>query len=578
MHTFHCLYLGVKGYCVPKLLLSIMLALVVASATARGGSASEQYLQVLDSVVLKRNVYTELKRERVNRMLNLGKNITAEADVYLHNSQVYDECFTFDCEVAMDVVRQNLEIAERRNDKEAVNEWKIKESFLLASTGQFLEAVAAVEGINAQELSHKQQLDYYDQMQYLYSHMSQYSWGEGLKELYSSLNLAYNDSIYAIILPTDADFIWFKGWQDLAHDNAQESITPLKAEVDKLPLDSRHDAMLSYVLARLYESIGDRENYVKYMASSAKSDICSANLDIASLEELAILLYDEGDLDRAYKYITVCMETARLYNNQARMVSVARVMDSVFSTYQERDRVQRQRLNWLLWGLTLAVILLLMVIALDVRHRRRLTRSRAELQQVNAELERHRADLAAANQQLTEANVKLQEAMTQQADANEQLSESNAVKEEYISYLFSMCSNYISKIDDFRKNINRKAKVKQWDEVLQMTDKGNVVQDELKEFYHNFDAIFLNLYPDFVAQFNALLSPEEQIVPKKGELLNTDLRIYALVRLGINDSTKIAEFLHCSPQTVYNNRLKIRSRALVDKEDFVHVVQQLGRN
>ena len=177
-----------------------------------------------------------------------------------------------------------------------------------------------------------------------------------------------------------------------------------------------------------------------------------------------------------------------------------------------------------------------------------------------------------------EGNAKLQEAMAQQADVNQQLSESNAVKEEYISYLFSMCSNYISKIDDFRKNINRKAKVKQWDEVLQMTDKGNVVQDELKEFYHNFDAIFLNLYPDFVSQFNALLSPEEQIVPKKGELLNTDLRIYALVRLGINDSTKIAEFLHCSPQTVYNNRLKVRGRALVEKEDFVKVVQQLGRN
>ena len=578
MHFSHYFYLVSKDYYVLRLISLFFILLAVAPASAEVSRVSERYLQELDSVLQKREMYCELKRERVNRMLALGNNIKAEADLYLHNSQVYDECFTFDCEVAMDMVQQNKEIAERRGDAEAVLDWKIKESFLLASTGQFLEAVAAVEGINASVLPHGLQLSYYDQMQYLYSHMNQYSWGEGLKELYSSMNNAYNDSIYAIIKPLDNDYVWFKGWQDLSHGNAQESISQLKGEVDTLGLDTRHDAMLAYVLARLYESEGDRDNYIRYMTSSARADICSANMDIASLEELAIVLFDEGDLDRAYKYITVCMETARLYNNQARMVSVARVMDSVFASYQERDRGQRQRLTWLLWGLALAVVLLLVVIALDVRHRRRLTRSRAELEQVNAELERHRADLAAANVQLTETNAKLQEAMAQQADVNQQLSESNAVKEEYISYLFSMCSNYISKIDDFRKNINRKAKVKQWDEVLQMTDKGNVVQDELKEFYHNFDAIFLNLYPDFVSQFNALLSPEEQIVPKKGELLNTDLRIYALVRLGINDSTKIAEFLHCSPQTVYNNRLKVRGRALVEKEDFVKVVQQLGRN
>ena len=120
-------------------------------------------------------------------------------------------------------------------------------------------------------------------------------------------------------------------------------------------------------------------------------------------------------------------------------------------------------------------------------------------------------------------------------------------------------------------------KTGQFDEVKQMTAGSTIVQSELKEFYHSFDALFLHVYPDFVDDFNAFLLPEEQIVLKEGELLNTELRIYALVRLGINDSVKIADFLHCSPQTVYNNRLRTRNKAAIPKESFAEVVRSLGK-
>lgn len=162
-------------------------------------------------------------------------------------------------------------------------------------------------------------------------------------------------------------------------------------------------------------------------------------------------------------------------------------------------------------------------------------------------------------------------------DTNNQLRESNYVKEEYIGYVFSICSNYISKLDEYRKNINRKLKANQLEDVKALTDTHSMAQNELKEFYHNFDAIFLHIYPDFVSDFNALLHPDEQIVLKDGELLNTELRIYALVRLGITDSVKIAEFLHYSPQTVYNNRLKTRNKAIIPREEFAAVVRSLGR-
>ena len=178
---------------------------------------------------------------------------------------------------------------------------------------------------------------------------------------------------------------------------------------------------------------------------------------------------------------------------------------------------------------------------------------------------------------LANVNKELNNVNSQLKDTNNKLLESNYVKEEYIGYVFSICSNYISKLEEYRKNISRKLKAGQLDEVKTLTSSTTVVQSELKEFYNSFDAIFLHVYPDFVDDFNSLLRPEERVVLKDGELLNTELRIYALVRLGINDSVKIAEFLHCSPQTVYNNRLKTRNKAIIPKEEFADTVRSLGK-
>ena len=150
------------------------------------------------------------------------------------------------------------------------------------------------------------------------------------------------------------------------------------------------------------------------------------------------------------------------------------------------------------------------------------------------------------------------------------------MKEEYIGYIFTICSNYIRKLEDFRKSIHVKAVTRKFKEIEAETD-SDMMKDELKDFYKSFDSVFLHIYPDFVSDFNSLLQDDKRIVPKEGELLNTELRIYALVRLGITDSVKIAEFLHCSPQTVYNNRFKVRNKAIIEKKDFAEAVRRLGK-
>lgn len=574
------------------LLTTILLFFCSFVTTEAYEKETEHWLQQLDAELLKRDAYIQEKQQKVDLLNAQRKQLKQDEERFFQNRQVFEECMTFDSDLAMELVDENIEISRRMHDLEWETEWQIKRSFLLASTGLLMESLQVLDGMNGQQLSHAMAIEYYNQMQYLYSHLWQYTWKGELKDEYQAQNQLYNDSLFQILQPDDADYLWHRAWYHLGTDNAEASISTLQQHVESMPNDSRPDAMLNYVLARLYESLGNEDLCIQYLAKSSIADIRSANQDIASLEELAIKMYNasaekqdnssffaldnDNLISRAYNYISVCLQTTQKYNNRVRTVSISRVLDQILQAYLLRDAHQRDRLNKSLWTVCILLLLLLIGIFIVWRQKVRLGSSRQQLSNANAELKHNQEALAQVNAQLVATNAQLQDTMNQQQEVNQQLREADLVKEEYIGYLFSICSNYISKLDDFRKNINRKAKVKLYDEVLQMTDKNTLVQDELKEFYHNFDAIFLHLYPDFVTQFNELLQPEERIEPRKGELLNTDLRIYALVRLGINDSVKIAEFLHCSPQTVYNNRLKIRSKTILPKEDFLRTVQHLG--
>ncbi len=571
-------------------------AFLIGEKSLAYNAESERWLQRLDSVVQQRQHINEQKRLRLQQLQTMQRGMGDVEELYQLNRRIYDECFAFDSELAMSLVDANLQIARQRGDLDGIAEWQIKRSFMLASTGQLLEATYALDGLKSSSLNRTLRLAYYDQQEYLSSHLAQYSWSEPMKVAYQQQAWTYTDSIYQILEPTDENYLWWQSWRAYSVGNGQEAIEALVPVVDTLQLTSRKDAMLAYCLARMYQEQGDENLYLQYMARSGIADLRAANQDIASLEELSSVIYgisqdksrhSQGlfglrdhstvDLSRAYTYINVCLDASRIYNNLVRTVSIARVMNDILSSYREHVAEQQKRQLVITWILAVLFIVLSIAVIIGWRQRRKLSQGRSQLELTNEQLNEHRAALTHANAELTEANRKLQAAMEQQAEANRQLQESNYVKEEYVGYVFSLCSNYISKMDEYRKNINRKTKVKLYDEVLQMTEKSNLVQDELKEFYQNFDAIFLHIYPDFITDFNNLLQPEERIEPRKGELLNTDLRIYALVRLGITDSVKIAEFLHVSPQTVYNNRLKTRNKAIVPKEHFADYVRQLGR-
>ena len=545
-------------------------------AVEQHSAQTESWLLRLDSVIQQRQVFDAMKSKRLSEMYKKKESLRSTSEILSFNTQMYDEYYVFDSDSAMNCVVQNLKIAQQTNNEPLIHEWRIKQSFVLAATGLLKESLDVMESLDVSRLSNENKIAYYNQMVYLYGHFGQYTGTGELQDYYIELERQYNDSLHAIVTPSDPQYLWFDVWYLIGKGQQDVLKEQLQKKVSQSSLTTRYDAMAAYALARVYKENGNEDMFVRCLAMSGIADIRASNKDIASLQELAEFLVDQGEIIRAYNYINVCLQISQEYRNRVRAVSISRVYDRILQAFLDRDMDQRARLKKTNVALISLLILLAIAIVFIVSSLLRLRKSRHRLHEVNKELKRRRSEIASVNQHLKEANESLIDVNEKMKKANEQLRESNLVKEEYVGYVFAICSNYISKLEEFRKDINRKAKAKMLKEILSMTDKETVVQDELKEFYQNFDAIFLRLYPMFVEDFNALLNPEERIVPRKGELLNTDLRIYALVRLGINDSVKISEFLHCSPQTIYNNRLKVRNKSKLSKTEFTEALRKIG--
>lgn len=558
-------------------ILYILLLSTLAPASLRANE-TDYLLAKLDSLITHKEDFALIKEKRIDELRRKKSSVATQEEQYWLNKMFYDEYFVYNADSAMAYIEQNLRIATQLNKPQWHTEWRIKKSFVLSATGLLKEAFDELKGIYGKKLTPQLRTEYYGQMIYLYSHLGLYSGDNELAATYYLQETAYKDSIYAVISPGDPSYLWHRGWKFLGTSDAEPIKRVLKERMLNSNLDSRQDAMEAYLLSHLCKTDKEDDDFIRYLVYSAMADVRISNKDIASLEELGKILFERGDIDRAYNYINFCLQSAQLYHNRVRVVGISKTQNAIHQAYQERNVRQQARVQLFLILISILSVVLIAALFYIYRQMRKLSHSGSKLDKANHLLNQHVEELSQAQQQLAQINDELQSVNKKLKEANSQLQESNYVKEEYIGYVFTLCSNYISKLDEFRKNINRKIKTKQYDEIKTFTDTPTIAQNELKEFYNNFDAIFLNVYPNFVNDFNTLLQPEGRITPKEGELLNTELRIYALVRLGINDSVKIAEFLHCSPQTVYNNRLRTRNKAVIAKEEFAKTVQALGKH
>jgi len=518
-----------------------------------------------DDIIAKLNLalqnkahYVRLKEERI---LNFKKiksdNLTKEQE-YNYNKTLYAEYQKFNSDSAIHYVKKNLKIAEELQNKDLKDLANIQLVTLYSSSGKYRESEDILKSINKNKLAAILLPNYYVAYREFFEHYAANSYD--IK--YIRQIRKYRDSLLTVLDPASLNYRINKIQQGMSQKKLKEAETKLLALFQNIKEDNPHYAMITYLLGSIYERTHQLEFRKKYYALSATADLKNANKDNASLQELALVFYETEDVDMAYKLTQSAIEDALYCNVQFRTLLMSEVYSIINTVYLEREAKRKTELQLYLLCISLLSAFLIAAVIYVYKQMKKVSRIRGELFITSQKL-------AELNQHITETNKQLQE-------RNAQLSESNHVKEEYIAHFFSLCSTYINKLENYRIILNKKATAKQFDEIYKMLKSTTLVDNELEELYKNFDIIFLNLYPTFVKDFNALLINEEQIVLKQGELLNTELRIFALIRLGITDSVKIAAFLRYSLSTIYNYRTRARNKAAVSRNDFEEMVMKIG--
>ena len=532
--------------------------------SAFAGESLDSLLNVLDKTIKEADTYVQIKENKLHELKKEArKTPPVSVERYHLNNDIYLEYKAYSSDSALHYLNENMLLARQLNDKERELKIQLELSYLLSSIGMYMEAADILNSIDRQTLPSSLLGYYYTCYEHVYfeagAAQPRYKM---FASRYAKLSHAYRDSMQVTLDPSSATYLWLRETQLREAGKYDEALEFSDRRLAEASFGTPQYALVAYQRFRLFESMGKKDEHLYYLVLSAISDVRSAIKEQSSLMVLAQELNRKGDLKRAYDYINFSWEISQFYKTRLRSWMNITPLSMINGNYQ--DIIKQQNRELLIYIACVALLALLLVIALIYIYRqmKALSIAKKGLQEVNERL-------FSLNEELEEVNCHLRY-------TNLELSESNLIKEAYIARFFKLCSVYVDRLQAYRKLVNKKLQRGQVAELLKMTHLSNdIVTVEVQELYANFDSAFLHLFPNFVESLNALLLPDEQIVLKPDELLNTELRIFALIRLGIKDSSQIAELLHYSVNTIYNYRSRVKTKARVSRDDFEDLVAKI---
>ena len=533
--------------------------------------------RVLDVAIDSSSIYKKQKLDAINILEKQYAAVRNDQDKYQFALSLYHEYVAFVNDSALNYIQVCMECAERMGRKDLQTQSELALAYQLADTGFYPEAEIHFKAISKDQLTNDMVITYLKGMNHLYGEMGYYSHDKKLRDQFFSRSAAFRDSLLQI-LPEDS--YGYNALRSVELNNQGNTDEALKCSDKWMKLakpGSRDYATMSFYRSEIFRNMGDAEMERYWLIMSALTDIRQAIMDQAALWSLAnSLMNEEGNLDRAYKYMDFSWECISYFSTHMRSWLVTPILTRINDKYKQNLHQAYTNLIWTTVAISLLLIGLLVLLLYVSKKRRQLAVIRNELKNANDELGQLNYQLSAKNHDLSEANQRLSDINEQLRQAIIHLNDSNRVKDEYIGKFLSVCSEYIDKLDNYRIKVNRKLKAGQQADVLRMTSSEQLREDELAELFDHFDDIFLRLFPTFIDDFNALLRPGEEIVPTEKNHLNTDLRIFALIRLGIEESSKIAEFLRYSPNSIYAYRARIKNKAVGNRDEFEKLVKEIG--
>ena len=545
-----------KRYNIPLLLLFCILFNVYSKRD------TSSVLLKLDKIIENSHTYV---LERENRIAHYKKKLQGvqpfSISEYEINSKLFDEYKPFICDSAIHYQNKNLEIAEKLQDQKKIFESKINLAYILGSIGLYKEAADLLESIDVSELPESLHIKFYETHLRVFGELAFYTQDRRKSQVYWKVFDANLYKLKEILTPEHEFYLQLK--EDSARNahNYDLAIEINDTFLSKTTLGTPEHASVAFRRSLIYQWQGDKKNQKYFLTLSAISDIQSAIKDQASLMNLAQILYEEGDIDRAYNYIRFSWNATRFYNAKLRSLQSSSILSLIDKTYQTKIEKQKTKLQYFLIITTSLLILLLFTVIVIYRQIKRISIAKMTLQRANDDLNRLNVELNALNEELKQVNQTV-------FSTNNALIESNKIKEVYIGKFIELCSIYINKIGDYRKKVHTTIKDGNISEAKLITQSQDIMNEEFDELYASFDRAFLQLFPDFIEKVNELLNENDKFILHKGELLHPELRIIALMRLGIVDGSKISQFLRYSLTTVYNYRTKTKNRTYLQKDEF----------
>lgn len=527
-----------------------LLAVAVSAwfAVQAVGQDTASLLDTLDITLRESHKYIDARRAKIAGLKAELARAATDAERYRLAGCLREEYRSFDIDSALYFANEKMAAARRIGNASYISDARMNLAEVSGVYGMYKEALDYIDSVDKGVLDVYQMEYYYHVYRNIYGLMADNCSNAVIKKRYLALTDSYRDSILLVNSPGSFNYVIVKADKDNVHGRYDEAIKILKGAYSKF--DNIHGkALLDYSLAMAYAGKGDTANEKRHLILSAINDIRSGIREYTSLRLLAVMLYKEGDVDRAYAYMTRCMDDAAACNSLWRIYEVQKAFPIINKVYHHK--LDRQRM--VIFCSLVFIILLTLFLAVAI-----------------LVIKKQMRKVSAARRQAQEANVRLKE-------LNRELSESSHIKEEYIAHYIDQCSLYIDKMDKYRKHLQKVAQKGGAKELFEEIRSKSFIDNELKDFYAQFDDSFLNLFPNFVDDFNNLLVPEQRIRLKPSEKLNTELRIFALIRLGISSSTKIANFLRYSVTTIYNYRVRLRNAAAGDREKFDDAVMMIGR-
>lgn len=532
---------------ITRFLIGTLLIVVFQVADASGHPRDS----LLDRLVAEMKGKDTFLKQRVERINALRKQLAfRQAGRNEDNFELYNALFhenrKFIYDSAFKYARKLIEVAHQQKDPQRIGYARSQLGYVLVSSGFFKEAFDTLRLVRADLLADTVRMDYYALMARSFYDLGEFDNDHYYRHYYFSMGLMYTDSAQLHCRRGGYDDYYLSRVKNIKHENYTGALKESRLILDLFSLSWEDQAVNHYDLSHCYQMIGDKEKAIEHLVYSALADIRAATKENLAMYSLAKMLYEEGDIDHAHLFIQQAQDDAQFYGARQRQVAISAIQPLIASAKLNSVDAQRRKLLVFAVALIILVVLVVSFAFIIFKQLRRLRVAEMTIKSANA-------DLQLSNQNLREAN---------------------RIKEEYIGYYFNVNAEYLNKIEAFKKAVDMKLTNRKFDELRYTVDNINLKR-EREELSYSFDKVFLGLFPDFVRRFNALFQPQDQMLIKEGQLLNTEMRIFALIRMGITDSEKIGRILGYSVNTIYAYKTRVKSKSTVPNDVFEQHIMEI---